>query len=109
MTLLTLSRMWLPGAEAGLRWLRRAHIDTSTPAWSAYCDVPLGISSFRCSASTPLMWGAASWPITWVRRHQQSAEMPVWEAPRLLASDIRECFGRLLGSHIKGELPEVMV
>ncbi|KAH6639030.1 Alpha/Beta hydrolase protein [Boeremia exigua] len=101
-------RMWLPGAEAGLRWLRRAHIETSAPTWRAYCSVPLGISSFRTrAAATPLMWGAASWPIAWVQRHQEAAEMPAWEAPELLAGDVRECFGRLLDG--RGRSAEVMV
>ena len=88
--------MWLPGAEAGLRWLRRAHIETSS-APHAYCTVPLGISSFHThGGSTPLMWGALEWPITWVNRHQNVSEMPAWEAPAQLAEDVRECCARLL-------------
>jgi hypothetical protein len=105
---LMLHRMWLPGAEAGLRWLRRAHMETSS-ASSTYCTVPLGISSFRThGSSTPLMWGAASWPIRWVRRHQEVTEMPAWEAPVQLAKDMRECFGRLLDGHVDRR-PELMV
>lgn len=107
--ILTPSRMWLPGAEAGLRWLRRAHIETSAPSWSAYCDVPLGISSFRSGAATPLMWGAAAWPIAWVRRHREAVEMPAWEAPRLLVNDLRECFARLPGGTGEGKMPAEMV
>ncbi|KAJ4373689.1 hypothetical protein N0V86_007832 [Didymella sp. IMI 355093] len=100
--------MWLPGAEAGLRWLRRAHIETSS-APNTYCTVPLGISSFRTrSSSTPLMWGAASWPIRWVRRHQEVTEMPAWEAPVQLAKDMRDCFGRLLDGQVERR-PESMV
>ena len=96
--------MWLPGAEAGLRWLRRAHIETSASSWSAYCDVPLGISSFRSGAATPLMWGAAAWP-----RHREAVKMPAWEAPRLLVNDLRECFARLPDGRGKGKLPMEMV
>jgi hypothetical protein len=106
--LLMVCRMWLPGAEAGLRWLRRAHIETLSAPHS-FCTVPLGISSFRThGASTPVMWGASSWPITWVKRHQEFNEMPAWEAPVQLAKDMRECFGRLLDGQM-GRSPELMV
>lgn len=102
--------MWLPGAEAGLRWLRRAHIDTSAASWSSYCKVPLGVSTFRTnSAATPLMWGSASWPLAWIKRHQETAEMPAWEAPGQLVNDMRECFGRLLENRLKAKSPELMV
>lgn len=103
---------WLPGPEASLRWLRRATLDTSptSPLSTAYCNVPLGISSFQarnaCSApSTPLMWGSASWRIAWVKRHQRPASVsPAWEAPDLLVLDMRECFGTFL-SHGAIKLP----
>ena len=93
---------WLPGPEAGLRWLRRAHLD-SAPASSlstSYCSIPLGISSFRArnshGPSTPIMWGSASSQVTWVRRHQRAASLPAWEAADLLVLDMRECFGTFL-------------
>lgn len=102
------SRMWLPGAEAGLRWLRRARIETESASWNSYCNVPLGISSFRThGVSSPLMWGVSSWPIAWVKRHQQAAEMPAWELPSQLVEDIRECFGRLLDGGSNNS-PEIM-
>lgn len=102
--------MWLPGAEAGLRWLRRAHVETSEQSWTDYCNTPLSISSFRTRhALTPLMWGAGSWPITWVKRHQENAEMPPWDAPKQLAQDMRESFGRLLDGQMKAKPSEVMV
>ncbi|KAF2021294.1 alpha/beta-hydrolase [Aaosphaeria arxii CBS 175.79] len=95
---------WLPGPEASLRWLRRATLDSNpTSRFStSYCPVPLGISSFqrgsggsgRDPGSTPLMWGAASWHIAWVKRHQRAACLsPAWEAPDQLVLDMRECFG----------------
>jgi hypothetical protein len=61
---------WLPGPESSLRWLRQAHLDTTSPHWSDYCSVPLGISTFQSRNSntrTPLMWGSTSWQIEWVR------------------------------------------
>jgi hypothetical protein len=64
---------WLPGPESSLRWLRQAHLDTTTPHWHDYCGVPLGISSFRAggtngtSTTTPVMWGSSMWQISWVR------------------------------------------
>ncbi|KAF2113852.1 Alpha/Beta hydrolase protein [Lophiotrema nucula] len=93
---------WLPGPEASLRWLRRAHLDTGPDAAlsTTYCPVPLGISSFRArnasGAASPLMFGSASWRIEWVKRHQRPAILPAWEAPDLLVLDMRECFGTFL-------------
>lgn len=96
---------WLPGPESSLRWLRQAHLDTTTPHWNAYCAVPLGISSFRAgtrnsssSTTTPVMWGSSSWQIAWVKRHQRPAVLPAWEAPDLLVLDLRECFGHFLAA-----------
>lgn len=102
---------WLPGPEASLRWLRRAHVDSSpTSAFTrSYCAVPLAISSFRArghdKSSTPLMWGSASWHIAWVKRHHRPAALPAWEAPDLLVLDMRECFGTLLAHGIVANLP----
>lgn len=98
---------WLPGPEAGLRWLRRAHMDGSPSSTlsTSYCSTPLGISSFRArnshGPSTPIMWGSASSQVAWVKRHQRPASLPAWEAPDLLVLDMRECFGTLL-SHGEG-------
>jgi hypothetical protein len=100
---------WLPGPEASLRWLRRATLDASpsSPFTTTYCDVPLGISSFQARttysapASTPIMWGSASWRIAWVKRHQRPACLsPAWEAPDLLVLDLRECFGGFVAGGI---------
>lgn len=69
---------WLPGPESSLRWLRQAHLDTTTPHWNDYCAVPLGLSSFRAggkngrSMNTPVMWGSTSWQISWVRQSTSS-------------------------------------
>lgn len=49
------------------------------------------------------MWGAASWDIAWVKRHQRPATLPGFEAPDLLVLDLRECFGGLLGQGKLGE------
>ncbi|KAF2685359.1 alpha/beta-hydrolase [Lentithecium fluviatile CBS 122367] len=101
---------WLPGPEAGLRWLRRAHFDSAptSPLSTSYCSVPLGISSFRArnshGSSTPVMWGSAWSHVGWVKRHQRPASLPAWEAPDLLVLDMRECFGTFL-SH--GKLPNL--
>jgi hypothetical protein len=96
---LTRHRMWLPGAEAGLRWLRRAHMETRARGWDVYCPVPLGISSFRRHADTgrpsPAMWGSAWWRVDWVKRHEEAAEMAAWEQPEVVVADMRAYFGGL--------------
>ncbi|KAF2022992.1 alpha/beta-hydrolase [Setomelanomma holmii] len=99
---------WLPGPESSLRWLRQAHLDTTTPHWNDYCGIPLGISSFRArnsNTTTPLMWGSTSWQIGWVKRHQRPATLPAWEAPDLLVLDLRECFGTFLSDGKLANLP----
>lgn len=100
---------WLPGPEASLRWMQRAHIDTSPSSLlsTTFSEVPLGISTFHNSkaASTPLLWGSALWRIGWVKRNQhRAASQPAWEAPDLLVLDMRECFGTFL-SHGLVNLP----
>jgi hypothetical protein len=102
---------WLPGPEAGLRWLRRAHLDSSPTSSlsTSYCSVPLGISSFRArnshGPSTPIMWGSASSQVAWVKRHQRPASLPAWEAPDVLVLDMRECFGTFLAHSNLVNLP----
>ncbi|KAF1954072.1 alpha/beta-hydrolase [Byssothecium circinans] len=102
---------WLPGPEASLRWLRRAHIDggPDSPLNSSYCSVPLGISSFRgrnsYSGASPVMWGSASWPVSWVKRHQRPASLAAWEAPDQLVPDMREFFGTVLSQSSFVNLP----
>ncbi|KAF1969724.1 alpha/beta-hydrolase [Bimuria novae-zelandiae CBS 107.79] len=91
---------WLPGPEASLRWLRRAHLDStpSSPFSTMHCPVPLGISSFRArnpsknEKATPLMWGSATWNVAWVKRHQRLASLPAWEARDELVLDMRKYF-----------------
>jgi hypothetical protein len=100
---------WLPGPEASLRWMQRAHLDTSPSSTlsTTLSEVPLGISTFHNSkaVSTPLMWGSAFWRIGWVKRNRnRAASQPAWEAPDLLVLDMRECFGTLL-SHVLVNLP----
>lgn len=90
---------WLPGPEAGLRWLKQASHDSShaNPAfWETYSTVPLGISQFRPtrgSTESPLMWAETVQNLAWAKRHPRSARWPAWEAPDLLVLDLRECFG----------------
>ncbi|KAF2851918.1 alpha/beta-hydrolase [Plenodomus tracheiphilus IPT5] len=50
----------------------------------------------EAGTATPLMWGSASWDIAWVKRHQQPATLPGFEAPDLLVMDMREYFGMLM-------------
>lgn len=92
---------WLPGPEGGLRWLRQAHLESSPTSRlsTTYCSVPLGISSFRGGhgdGRPPIMWGSASNQIAWVKRHNQAASVPAWEAADMLVLDMRDCFGSLL-------------
>lgn len=86
---------WLPGPEAILRFLGRAHVDASASS-TAYCPVPLGISSFRGrnsdKATTPIMWGNVSWRIDWVKRHGRPATFAAWEAADAVVLDLREFF-----------------
>ncbi|PSN74417.1 alpha/beta-hydrolase [Corynespora cassiicola Philippines] len=117
---------WLPGPEGSLRWLRRAHADSSpgTPFQMSYCTVPLGISSFQARSSSsssnnkhgeekdnkaatspPVMWGSSSWNLAWVKRHQRRATVAAWEAADLVVLDVRECFGTLLSHRAMGNLP----
>jgi hypothetical protein len=102
---------WLPGPEAGLRWLRRAHHDDSPTSSlsTSYCSTPLGISCFRArnshDPSSPIMWGRASNHIAWVKRHQRPASLPAWEAPDLLVLDMREYFGTILSQGNLTKLP----
>lgn len=97
---------WLPGPEAGLRWLRQASHDSShaNPAfWETYSTVPLGISQFRPtrgSTESPLMWAEAVQNLAWAKRHPRSARWPAWEAPDLLVLDLRECFGSWVESGV---------
>ena len=84
-----------------LRWLRRAHIDTNMQP-TTYLPTPLCISTFTPRTSppgtaTPLMWGATSWELCWVKRHSKPATLPGFEAADQLVLDLRESFGMLVG------------
>jgi hypothetical protein len=91
---------WLPGPEAGLRWLKQAILDCTPDhdSFWRYSPVPLGISHFRSRSDAvgedaPLMWASSYSRLEWVKRHRRSARWPAWEAPDLLVLDLRECFG----------------
>ncbi|KAI8933104.1 hypothetical protein NX059_009747 [Plenodomus lindquistii] len=104
---------WLPGPEAALRWLRRAHLDTAA-LQDTYSPVPLGVSTFyarksarqssEAGTATPLMWGTSSWNMAWVKRHQQPATLPGFEAPDLLVTDLRDFVGSLVKTGRLGKL-----
>ncbi|KAF2728167.1 alpha/beta-hydrolase [Polyplosphaeria fusca] len=102
---------WLPGPEASLRWLNRAHVEALpwSPLSTSYCPVPLGISSFSArnteSRPSPVPFGSAQWQVAWVKRHQRPAALPAWEAPDLLVLDMRECFCTFLTQRLVANLP----
>ncbi|KAF1935396.1 alpha/beta-hydrolase, partial [Clathrospora elynae] len=102
---------WLPGPEAALRWLRRAHMDTTHPQFNTYTPTPLGISTFyarNCNTATPLTWGRSSWDIAWVKRYNNHpAMLPGFEAPDLLVLDLRECFGGMVGGRLVFDFPNM--
>ncbi|KAI4937677.1 hypothetical protein J4E85_000112 [Alternaria conjuncta] len=102
---------WLPGPEAALRWLRRAHIDMQSPSYQPFTSTPLGISTFlhpNSSTATPLIWGARSWDISWAKRHAgRPAMLPGFEAPDALVLDLRECFEMMINrGKLKLKMPE---
>ena len=87
---------WLPGPEAGLRWLRQADREAREQCWTHWSATPLGISSFRAAGeggvlgSVPPMWASAYQKLAWVRRHDdKAARMPAWDAPDELVSALR--------------------
>lgn len=91
---------WLPGPEAGLRWLRQAQREAHTDLWDArHSRTALGISMFRVigdqsdlQRGCPPMWAGAYQRVTWVKRHDRAARRPAWDAPDELVMDMREFF-----------------
>jgi hypothetical protein len=51
------------------------------------------------------MWGSTWWPIAWVKRHQEVAEIAAWEKPDLLVLDLRQYFGDLLQKGMRAKFP----
>ncbi|KAJ9660620.1 hypothetical protein H2201_006878 [Coniosporium apollinis] len=97
---------WLPGPEAGLRWLRQVQTDTSS-LWDDYSAVPLGISQFRTSGETssPPVWAAAFQNLKWVKRHERFARCPAWDAPEQLVLDIRDFVREMIdGRYVNFEI-----
>lgn len=80
---------WLPGPEAGLRWLRQASAEASADLWNKYSSVPLGVSQFGGGGSPP-GWASAWQKLSWARRHEAAARWPAWEKSDLLVIDLRE-------------------
>ena len=88
---------WLPGPEAGLKWLKAASNEVSRKSWwQQWVATPLGISHFRPSFGTgfttpnPPIWASNIFNLTWIRRHEKSARFPAWDVPDDLIIDIRD-------------------
>lgn len=77
-------------------------MDAKEPSYHGYTQTPLGVSTFlphNSNAATPLMWGASSWDMSWVKRHTgRVATLPGFEVPDSLVLDLRECFGSMVES-----------
>ncbi|EKG18741.1 hypothetical protein MPH_03967 [Macrophomina phaseolina MS6] len=111
-TLLNWTMMrWLPGPEAGLRWLQRAKMEIKggQQLWQRYSNVPLGISQFgrsRGAGGTEdamLGWAEAWQRVTWMkRREDDDAVRPEWERPEELVEDLKDSFGKAWAARIKG-------
>ena len=91
---------WLPGPEAGLRWLRQASLESRRECWTRYSATPLGISSFGNAAEEqmgcPPPWMAGWQRLCWLRRHERAAKWPAWDAPDEMVMDLRDCFGEMM-------------
>lgn len=86
---------WLPGPEAGFRWMQRAksEIKVGGLLWRRHSEVPLGISQFGKSHGV-LRWAQAWQEVRWLKKREASDVIrPEWESPEELAQDLRESFG----------------
>ncbi|OMP85233.1 Juvenile hormone epoxide hydrolase [Diplodia seriata] len=102
-TLLNWTMMrWLPGPEAGFRWVQRARRDAEVGGclWRMHSGVPLGISQFgaqRGVGGRPdgvLRWARAWQNVRWLKKREGSNVIrPEWESPEELVQDLRESFG----------------
>ena len=97
---------WLPGPEAGLKWLKAASQEVSGKSWwRQWVATPLGISYFRPSFGTdfttpsPPVWASNIFRLTWIRRHEKSARFPAWDVPDDLVLDIRDFVRTLIAQH----------
>jgi pimeloyl-ACP methyl ester carboxylesterase len=95
--------LWLPGPEAGLRWLHSAGKEDCLSQWTS---VPLGVSSYHVpetvettgpgaakhdrATSPPPMWLESIQPVVWVKRTQGSAGFPAWDSASDLIVDLRQ-------------------
>lgn len=108
---------WLPGPEAGLRWLSQARKERDLQ-WSTYSEVPLGISCFRGNgtgisrgqsvepdvelgeetavSSSPPLWAQAVQRLCWVKRHGRSSARAGWEEAGEMSIDLREWASQLI-------------
>lgn len=89
---------WLPGPEAGMRWVQRAKWERERAGrlWGGYVGgAPLGISFF---GGQGLGWAEAWQRVAWVRRREgEIVVRPEWERPGELVADLREGFGEVWG------------
>ncbi|KAF2140376.1 uncharacterized protein K452DRAFT_54976 [Aplosporella prunicola CBS 121167] len=88
---------WLPGPEAGLRWLQHARAERAL--YKGVCGVPLGISVFGDGDRGRMAgWAGAWWKVGWVGRRDEGVQRVEWEAPELLVLDLREAFAEMVGA-----------
>lgn len=102
-TLLNWTMMrWLPGPEAGLRWLEKTKLASRRDGalWRKYSNVPLGISQFGwqkgvAETEAVLGWADAWQRVHWMnRREGENVVRPEWEQPDDLVEDLKESFGK---------------
>ncbi|KAL1645804.1 hypothetical protein SLS58_003688 [Diplodia intermedia] len=93
---------WLPGPEAGFRWVQRTRRDAGVGGclWRMHSGVPLGISQFgaqRGVGGRPdgvVRWAQAWQNVRWLKKREGSNVIrPEWESPEELVQDLRESFG----------------
>lgn len=91
---------WLPGPEAGLR-LHRDSARNMISVRQQWSPTPLGITVFAASwRGGPPAWGACVQPLLWVRRHEGCGAYAAWERPIELVDDLRDFFGKVVGSRM---------
>lgn len=92
---------WLPGPEVALRWLANSR-ELTGGLWTVFSPVPMGISYFQDSGSSPgagdmspinpitVTWTEAYHRVVMLRRREGRVKFPAWERPADIVADIRE-------------------